>query len=82
MICLQVCQEKNRLCRSVALTDREEAIRIHLSQYREHEVVPMPIIRQVVQDLSVAIGIQADMLAKALQIDVVTGHRALPEGSS
>jgi transcriptional regulator with XRE-family HTH domain len=61
-------------------TIAEEAIRIHLSQYDDQEFVPVAVIWQVVQDLSAAIGIQADTLAKALQIDIVTGQRMLPAG--
>jgi lambda repressor-like predicted transcriptional regulator len=63
-------------------TIAEEAVRIHLSQYNEQEFVPVSVIRQVVQDLSAAIGIQADTLAKALQLDIVTGQRVLPASTS
>src|SRR6266850_248094 len=62
-------------------TITEEAIRIHLSQHGDNDFVPVPVIRKVVQDMSAAIGIQADALAKALQIDSVTGQRMLPAGS-
>jgi hypothetical protein len=62
-------------------TIAEEAIRIHLSQHGDHDCVPVPVIRKVVQDMSAAIGIQADALATALQIDIITGQRMLPAGS-
>lgn len=62
-------------------TIAEEAIRIHLSRHDESDFVPVPILRKVVQDMSAAIGIQAETLANALQIDIVTGRRVLPAGS-
>ena len=58
-------------------TIAEEAIRIHLGQHEDKEYVPVPVIRQVVQDIAAAIGVQADTLARALQIDVVSGKRLL-----
>lgn len=63
-------------------TIAEEAIRIHLSKYGENDFVPVPIIREVVQALAATIGVQADTLANALQIDVVTGQRVLPAGKA
>ena len=62
-------------------TIAEEAIRIHLGQHEDKEYVPVPVIRQVVQDIAAAIGVQADTLARALQIDVVSGKRLLLAGS-
>jgi lambda repressor-like predicted transcriptional regulator len=62
-------------------TIAEEATRIHLAQYDDDDFVPVPIIREVVQALAATIGLQADALANALQIDIVTGQRALPSGN-
>ena len=62
------------------MTIAEEAIRIHLGRHEDKDYVPVPVIRQVVQDISAAIGVQADTLAKALQIDIVSGKRLLPVG--
>ena len=62
-------------------TIAEESIRIHLSKYNDNDFVPVPVIRDVVQTLSATIGVQADTLANALQIDILTGERALPSGN-
>ncbi len=62
-------------------TIAEESIRIHLSKYNDNDFVPVPVIRDVVQALSATIGVQADTLANALQIDILTGERALPSGN-
>ena len=58
-------------------TIAEESVKIHLSRYNEHEYVPIPVIRTVVQTLSDAIGVQVSTLAKALQIDIVSGRKIL-----
>jgi hypothetical protein len=63
-------------------TIAEEAIRIHLGKYGENDFVTFPDMQEVVQALAATIGIQADTLANALQIDVVTDRRVLPAGES
>lgn len=60
-------------------TIAEESIRIHLGNHSDKEFVPIYVIQEVVRTLSDAIGVQANLIAKALGIDVVTGQK-LVEG--
>lgn len=60
-------------------TIAEESIRIHLGNYSDKEFVPVYVIQEVVRTLSAAIGVQANLIAQALGIDVVTGQN-LVEG--
>ena len=63
-------------------TIAEEAIRIQLSNYSDNDLLPIPVMRDFVQTLSATIGVQVDVMANALQIDIVTGRRVLPAGNS
>jgi hypothetical protein len=56
-------------------TIAEESIRIHLGQYGEGAFVPVPVIYEVVSSIAAGIGIQTSQLAKALQIDIVSGQK-------
>ncbi len=60
-------------------TVAEESVKIHLGNYSDRDFVPVPIIRDVVNAIASAVGVQAKTIAQALQIDVVSG-RKLSEG--
>lgn len=60
-------------------TIAEESVKIHLANYNDKDFVPVPTIRDVVNAIASAVGVQANTIAQALQIDVVSG-RKLSEG--
>lgn len=55
----------------------EEACRIKLHPLSEDEAVPPELVREIIMTVSKQIGIQADDLALALGIDLVTGKPLL-----
>lgn len=56
-------------------TIAEESVRIYLGSYQDYDVVPVPIIYDVVATISSGIGVQVNTIANALQIDALTGRR-------
>jgi hypothetical protein len=58
----------------------EEACKIKLADYKDNDLVPLPLVREIIQVLSQAVGVQADKMANALRIDIVTGRPLLGNG--
>lgn len=58
-------------------TIAEESIRIHLGQLSDNDFVPVSVIHDVVNSIAGAIGAQTQVIAKALQIDIVTGRKMI-----
>jgi transcriptional regulator with XRE-family HTH domain len=58
-------------------TIAEESVKVHLSNYSDRDFVPVHVIRDVVDTISSAIGVQADLIARALEIDIVTGRKLI-----
>jgi hypothetical protein len=56
----------------------EEACQIKLQHLRDDEAVPPKLVREIIIIVSKQIGVQADELALALGIDLVTGKPLLP----
>ncbi len=56
----------------------EEACQIKLSHLLDDEEVPPKLVREIIMIVSKQIGMQADELAFALGIDIVTGKPLLP----
>jgi DNA-damage-inducible protein D len=56
----------------------EEACQIKLSHLLDDEEVPPKLVREIIMIVSKQIGMQADELALALGIDIVTGKPLLP----
>lgn len=53
----------------------EETIKTYLGRYSDTDFVPVSVIHDVVHVIAEGIGAQADVTAKALQIDIVTGRK-------
>lgn len=56
-------------------TVAEESVKIYLSQYSDKEFVPVSVMRDVVNGIAAAVGVQSNTIAQALQIDVVSGRK-------
>lgn len=55
----------------------EEGCKIKLAPYGDDDLLPVSVVREIVIMLSMAVGIQADEMARILRIDIVTGRPLL-----
>jgi predicted Fe-Mo cluster-binding NifX family protein len=62
------------------MNNAEEAVRVHLNDFAENDILPLQVVYNTVKSVASAVGIQAQDMARQLHVDIVTGQKLLGSG--